>query len=191
MKKLIDPFRYFSGGATLAAGSAGMLLMVFLALWSGATFRGVVSQGFGDLAFWRLLLQQVAGWGVFSLLLYGAALLFSRSKIRAVDIFGNQALARVPFLLILIGSMVFPVLRMTKEMMSLAQEEILANVDLAGLTLFGFFALAVLVWFFWWSYRGFVVAANLRGGKAVAIYIVCYLLAEAAAGWCTAAIASW
>ena len=109
MKKLIDPFRYFSGGATLAAGSAGMLLMVFLALWSGATFRGVVSQGFGDLAFWRLLLQQVAGWGVFSLLLYGAALLFSRSKIRAVDIFGNQALARVPFLLILIGSMVFPV----------------------------------------------------------------------------------
>ncbi len=43
MKKLIDPLTNFSGGATFAAGGAGMLLMAFLALWSGSTFRGVVS----------------------------------------------------------------------------------------------------------------------------------------------------
>lgn len=191
MKKLIDPFKFFSGETTLMVGIVGLLLMASLALWSGATFRGVVSLGFGELALWQLLLQLIAGWGILSFVLYAAALFFSRSKIRVVDIFGNQALARVPFLLLLIGSMVFPVHQTAEQLLTLTQEEVLANVDLVGLTLFGFFSLAVLVWFFWWSYRGFAVAANLRGGKAVGIYIICYLLAEAGAGWCTGTIASW
>lgn len=191
MKKLIDPFRYFSGGTTFVVGAAGMLLISFLARWSGSTFRGVVSQGLGDLAFWQLLLQQIAGWGVFSLLLYGAGLLFSRSKIRALDIFGNQALARVPLLLILLGSMLSPIRQMTEAMLTITPQEMLESVDMVGLTIFGFFSIAVLVWFFWWSYRGFAVAANLGGGKTVAIYIVCYLLAEAGAGWCTRTIGMW
>lgn len=191
MKKLIDPFRYFSGGRTFAVGVAGMLMISLLARWSGTTFRGVVSQGLGDLAFWQLLLQQIAGWGVFSLLLYGAGLFFSRSKIRALDVFGNQALARVPLLLILLGGMFSPIRQMTEAMLTTTPQEALENMDLVGLTIFGCFSLAVLVWFFWWSYRGFAVAANLRGGKAAAIYIVCYLLAEAGAGWCTHAIVMW
>ncbi len=108
-----------------------------------------------------------------------------------MDVLGNQALARVPLILLLLGTRVFPVRRLTEQILTMTPEEVLANVDLVGLTVFGLFSLAVLVWFFWWSFRGFAVAANLRGGRAVAIYIVCYLLAEGVAGWCTLMITGW
>lgn len=199
MKKLIDPFKYFSGGATLAAGVAGMLVMVVLARLFGATFRGVVSEGIGTLSYWQLALQQAAGWGVFSLLLYVAARLFSRSKIRAVDVFGYQALARIPFVFVLLGS-ALPTIRQAmegmmaltpEELMTQSPDELVTSAILLVITIFGLFSLLMLVWFFWWSYRGFATAANLKGGKAAAIYVGCYLLAEAGAGWCTASIASW
>ena len=44
-----------------------------------------------------------------------------------------------------------------------------------------FFALVVLfvlVWYFVWTYNGYVVSTNLRKGRAAVSFIVCYILAE-------------
>lgn len=190
MKKLINPFNYLSGEKTLAIGVAGLLVMALTAWYYGDVFRGVVSSGYGDLAFWQLVLQQLAGWGIFASLLYLAARLLSTSKIRAVDIYGNQLFARIPFLIILLGGAIPVIKSLTTEMETMTALEITA-MDITPVLLFGFLALAVLIWFFVWSYQGFSVAANLRGGKAAAAYIVSYLLAEVAASWCTATIAGW
>ena len=190
MKKLIYPFRYFSGEKTLVAGLVLMMVATILARIAGTTFRGVVSQGIDSLSFGQLLLQWLVGWLVLSALLYAAARIFSRTRTRIVDLVGNQAWARLPLLFILLGGML-PAVRRTIDAMECMAPNEMMQLDLTWVTIYGFFAVVMLVWFLWWSYCGFAVATNLRRGKGIAIYIVCYLLAEVAATWMTNAIARW
>ena len=173
MKKLIFPFRYYSGEKTLVAGLVLMVLSTVLASVAGTTFRGVVSQGIGTLGFGLLL-----------------ARIFSHTRTRIIDLVGNQAWARLPLLFMLLGGML-PVVRRTIDTMAGMTPTDMMQLDLMWVTIYGFFALVMLVWFLWWSYCGFAVATNLRGGKGVAIYIVCYILAEVVATWMTQMIAQW
>lgn len=193
MKKFIDPFTYFSGGTTLAIGAVIMACMAIVAGVSGQTFRGILSYDIGACSYPRLALQLLSGWAVFSALLYGAACWFSPSHIRIIDIAGNQALAKLPSLILLVGSALYPIentLADLERIQTLSVSELATFTPPIGLLLFGLAALALIVWFFAWSWRGFSIAANLRGGRAAGIYIGCYLAAEALASWCTHILAT-
>ncbi len=190
MKKICDPFTYYSGGVTLAAGLVAMAVMVAVAWMTGQTFRGVISIGLGDLPLWRLGLQRLAGWAVLSVVLYGAAAWFSASRVRVIDVAGNQALALLPFAVLLLLGLI-PGLGIPEELKLQLQQGISDPTLLqptAGLLVFGIVSVIMLVWFFIWSWRGFSVAANLRGAKAAGIYICAFLVAEVVAGLCTAAL---
>lgn len=192
MKKLLDPFTYFSGGTTLSVGLLVMAGMVAIAGATGQTFRGVISLGIGDLSYLHLAGQLLAGWGIFSALLYGAGRLFSKSRIRIVDIAGNQALAKLPWLILLLCSPIYPTEQIAGDVDRLQNTNLLelsSFVPSTALLIYATIALILLVWFFAWSWRGFSIAANLRGRRAVGLYICCYLLAEALAGWCTHTLA--
>ena len=178
MRKLRNPFVYLSGETTATVGAVAFLATLAIAGWGDEIFRGVVSMGYGDSSFWRLLVQGIVAWGLFASLLYGAARIASKSKIRAIDLYGNQFFARILFLpLWIIGGI--PTFR---EMLSQLAERLPAQPPISELllpTAFGVLVLLLLAGFFLWSYRGFSVAANLQGGKSVAIYIGCYVAAEA------------
>lgn len=192
MKKLLNPFVWYSGEKTLAAGAVGLLASVLVARWGGVTFRGVVSSGYGALSVGQLLGQAVAGWLALSALLYGAARIFSKSRVRAVDLFGNQLFARLAMLPVVCLAALPGIRRATERLAAMAPEQVApVTPELLPMLAFGLAALALLVGFFAWSWSGFSVAANLRGGKAAGVYVVCYLLAEVLAGWCTSAIAGW
>ena len=180
MKKLLNPFVYYSGGTTLCVGIVIMAAMVGIAGFTGQTFRGILSYGIGDYPYWRLALHLFGGWAIFSLLLYAAARAFSPSRVRMVDIAGNQALAKLPGLLMVICCAIFAkqIIAETEQIM---HGEVAAPS--ASLIFTGVVGLVVLVWFFAWSYNGFSIAANMRGRRAIGIYIVCYLLAETLSGF--------
>lgn len=94
--------------------------------------------------------------------------------------------------MLLICSLFCPIEKMIgglTEIQSLSLYEINHYTPSVGLILYSVVALLMTVWFFLWSYRGFAVAANLRGWRAAGSYIGCFLLAEALAGWCTSALA--
>lgn len=193
MKKLLNPFTYFSGGTTLVIGFVVMICMTAVAGISDQTFRGIISYGIGELSYPRLALQLLAGWAVFSALLYGAARWFSPSHIRIIDIAGNQALAKLPSLVLLVCSALYPIgntLAEVERLQTMTVRELATFTPPIGLLLFGLTALALIVWFFAWSWRGFSIAANLRGKRAVGIYIGCYLVAEALTSWCTYMLAT-
>ncbi len=192
MKKLLDPFTYFSGGTTLSIGLLVMAGMVAIAGATDQTFRGVISLGIGDLSYLSLAAQLLAGWGIFSGLLYGAGRWFSKSRIRIVDIAGNQALAKLPWFFLLLCSPIYPPEQITSDVERLQNTNLLelsSFVPSTALFVYTTIALILLVWFFAWSWRGFSIAANLRGGRAVGLYICCYLLSEVLAGWCTHTLA--
>lgn len=190
MKKVLNPFVYLSGEKTLAAGLLGAFATLLAARWGGVTFRGVISSGYGALTLGQLTLQLLAGWVLFAGLLYAASLFWSTSRVRAVDLFGNQLFARIAFLPMTLAAALPPMRRLADELLAVAPLELnVASLNLPLLLCMALVALLSVVWFFAWSWQGFSVAANLRGGKAVAIFVGCYLLAELAAGWCTATIA--
>lgn len=188
MKKFLNPFVYYSGGATLTAGMIIMAAMVAVAGATGQTFRGIFSFGIGELAWWRLAVQLLAGWLIFSGVLYGAARLFSPSQIRLIDIAGNQALAKLPGLLMMLTILLYSPQRLLDEISVVLQNDTAAlqhYTPSAGVLLTGVIGIVVLIWFFVWSYRGFAIAANLHGKKGAFVYIGSYLIAELLASGCT------
>ena len=184
MKKLLNPFVYFSGGTTLCAGLVIMAAMAVIATLTGQTFRGILSLGIGDYPLWRLSLHLVGGWVIFSLLLYAAARAFSSSKVRFIDIAGNQALAKLPGLLMLICGAFFmdQVLDEVNTLIATQGQNMQVSPS-PSLLFLGIVGLIVIIWFFAWSWKGFSIAANMRGCRAIGIYIVCYLFAEVLSGF--------
>ncbi len=189
MKKILNPFDFLAGEKTLAWGIVGWAATLAAAWAGGESFRGVISSGYAEMPLWKLALQSLAGWAVFSTLLYGAAVLFSRSTVRMIDIFGNQLFARIALLLLfLLGAL--PAMReVSMQVIAGGNAPEVIQEHMVQLMLFGWSALAVAVFFFVWSWMGFSVAANLSGWKGGSIYIVCYLLAEVISSWLTAALA--
>ncbi|MDE5815419.1 MAG: hypothetical protein K2H42_03900, partial [Alistipes sp.] len=116
MKKILNPFTYFSGGTTLSVGAVIMAVMIVTAHLTGQTFRGVISIGIGHLSYLRLTLQLLASWAVFSALLYSVGRWLSPSHIRLIDIAGNQALAKLPFGVLLICCWFYPIENMMSEL---------------------------------------------------------------------------
>ena len=186
MKKLLNPFVYYSGGITLAVGLIGMAAMVAAAYATGQTFRSIISLGVGERSWLQLAGHLFVGWLLFSAILYGAARLFSPSRIRIIDIAGNQALAKLPGLPLLLATAAIsdPLFDNPAQFEQLSIAEMMAHVLSVKIILASIAAMALLVWFFCWSWLGFSIAANLRGGKSVGIYIGCYLLAEVLAAFC-------
>ena len=181
MKKFLNPFVYYSGGKTLALGLIGMAAMVWIAGATGQTFRGLISFGIGEPPWWQLALHLTAGWALFSALLYAAARILSSSHIRLIDIAGNQALAKLPNILLLLSALLYSpqqILHDADVLEQMSVKELLTYTPPIGMLVSGIIAVAVLVWFFVWSWKGFAIAANLHDKRAVISYIGCYALTE-------------
>ncbi|MEG2064757.1 MAG: hypothetical protein RSB23_04750 [Alistipes sp.] len=178
MKKLINPFVYLAGEKTIIIGLIILILSALFSWQLGTTCRGIVSTGYAELPLWKCFVQQLIIWCVFGSLLYLAARLLSKSKIRAIDIYGNNLFARLPFLLLVLLSALPAVRSFTLAALTQTGAEMATMGISPAVLIFSVAALIALVWFFAWSYMGFAVAANLRGARAAGAFIGCYLLAE-------------
>ena len=179
MKKFVNPFDYIAGWASLLAGAAVMVVTAVTASLTGQSFDGFMHIAFAQTGILESLVQQMVSWLIFASLLYGAALAASRSSVRALDIYGTNLFARIPILPMLAAA---PILGLDLGRLSepSAIDEIMANPVPA--TIYGTIVLALAVCFYWWSYKAFSVSANMKGAKAVMIFIACYIVTEIATG---------
>ena len=103
---LFNPFHYIAGGRALGIG---LIVMLIASLAGAATkfhFDGVIDLHLGTQApTWVFVSENLINWLVMGVLLSCAGRLISRSRIRPLDVFGTQALARTPM-----GIMLFCVL---------------------------------------------------------------------------------
>ena len=95
MNRILNPFEYLSTGKALGWGLAGTLFSICLLT--------AVSWPVGDdlSKIVTILSSNLLLWIPLSLLLYVLALLFSPSRIRAVDIFATNLFAMLPTIVIL------------------------------------------------------------------------------------------
>jgi hypothetical protein len=198
---LFNPFQYVAGWPALLIGLAVMLAAGALAAVGGGRFDGTLD--FHQLLPgmqsppWAFLVDAAAAWLPLSCMLWLGGRLVARSRFRAVDVFGTQALARFPTLLTAVACLPPGVRRYTQYLLALTREALNSlapgaaqtvpeapPVDVGALDAVAFVAcmvavLVALVWMVALMYRAFAVSCNVRGGKAVAVFVVALVLAEA------------
>jgi len=180
MNKLLNPFRYIAGWESLAAGVIVLLLTSVIGYFSHIHFPDLISvkTNYG-LPFSVLLAQGVSNWLLFSIFIYIAALIFSSSKVRAVDIFGTQSLARFPYIFAALtgfsgafnkfGNYLMWTALHTGEPVQITTGEIALAISLMLITLL------LTAWMITLMFNAFKVSANLKGAKLIVPFIVSFI----------------
>ncbi len=179
---LFNPFHFLAGGQALAWG----LACIVLTAWVGGIYdyrsTGVISfQLTAPAPLWHAIVQGLMAWIIPCVLLYIGGCLISRSRPRSIDVFGTQALARAPALLMAL-LVVSPPLRGLIPSLIAQGTSPPSLAQLALLVSFGLAAVLLLVWMVLLMYRAFAVSCNVAGGRAIAVFIAAIALGEVAAG---------
>lgn len=193
MKKLLNPFRYL---AMRQIGCWGVAMMIMTAIYcwllplkmTSLTQVAIVLE---QPRLWQSTVEQLAVWLIFTIVLFIIGKLFSTSQVRLQDVAAYNLFARLPFDVMLLMYTV-PEVKSVMFKMQLLGEAIVsgANPDLSTVTqymstilLVSLVSLLFSVWYFYWGYKGFAEATNIRNGKGVALFIVGFLIAYVASGY--------
>ena len=179
---LFNPFHFLAGGQALAWGLTCIVLTAWLGGIFDFRFTGVISfQRTAPAPLWHAIAQGLMAWAIPSILLYVGGRLISRSRVRPIDVFGTQALARAPGLLIAL-IVVSPLFRDLTTSLIAQGISHLSIAQLALLSSVGIVLILLLVWMVLLMYRAFGVSCNVAGGRAIAVFIAAIALGEVATG---------
>jgi hypothetical protein len=166
---LLNPFRYIAGGKSLLYGFLAMFFATWLGTWNNVHFDGVIDVHVGaKLPFWCFYMESLLSWFVFSIILYFTGLIISSSKIRIIDIFGTQSLAKAPLILVSLICF-FPMFHF--------QFHGLPKIDF-WLVLFALICIFFTIWIIMLMYNAFSISANVKESKAIIAFIIALVLAE-------------
>ena len=178
---MFNPFIRIAGTRSLAIGLVGIVAAGLAAAGAGIRFDGLLDLHAGnEVALWVPVVDGLVNWVVFTLLLLLVALLFSRSAVRLVDIAGTQAMARIP-LLPLAAICNLPWIRDAFEGVVWALiHGALPGLPWAALAVGILATLAgLVVWMVALMWKAFSISCNMKGGRAIALFILAVLIAEA------------
>jgi len=185
MNKFFNPFRYIAGLRSLLAGIVILLLTAVTGYFSHTHFPDLISIKLSPaFPLWYFVVQVFTNWLVISVVLYLLALIFSSSSVRIVDIFGTQAVARFPYLLAALTGLFGALSKFGKYIMYV-QFHRGEPVDISsGEVAFAVFLMLLSLLFSIWTiilmYNAFRVSANVKGGKAVVLFITAFIISMVA-----------
>ncbi|MXX39885.1 MAG: hypothetical protein F4Y91_10155 [Gemmatimonadetes bacterium] len=179
---LFNPFHFLAGGQALAWGLACIALTAWLGGIFDFRFTGVISfQRTAPAPLWHAIAQGFMAWAIPSALLYIGGRLISRSRVRPIDVFGTQALARAPWLLIALIAVSPPFRSITAKLLTEPFLD-LSAWGVAFISLVALVLILLLVWTVFLMYRAFAVSCNVASGRAIAVFIAAIAIGEIATG---------
>lgn len=182
MDRLFNPFRYIAGTKSLVWGLIFIISEIVLLYGNGYVMDGYVhiTQKPDGMLLWQAALVHVVMWLLPALLLYCCGLVMSHSKIRVVDILGTTAFAQLLLLPIIVPMLIPAVADMLKTVADAALDpafvSIIDTLPVVPLLLFAVWSLVWLILFYVWNYNAFSTSCNVRGAKAITVYIVVSLV---------------
>lgn len=185
---LFHPFIRIAGGTSLFLGLASIVLAGLIGATQGLHFDGVLDVHIGRVAPWWLFVAEgLIDWLCPALLLLVAGFFLSKTAFRSIDLIGTQALARWPMQLIALVCLAPGFHRfsaaLVKSLVGLKPGQVPQfppfGADGAVFALVTLLMLACTVWMVALMWKSFSHCCNVRGGKAVAVFVIALLLAEA------------
>ena len=157
IKKFINPFEYIAGVNSLGLGILILLLTSVIGYFSNTHFPDLIS-----------------------VKVYLAAIIFSKSSIRLIDIFGTQALARSPYLFAsLVGfsnSMNTFGRYLVWTYMKQGEPVDITTFQIIIALMLTVFVILLTIWLIILMFNAFKVSANLKGIKLSIIFIVVLII---------------
>jgi hypothetical protein len=183
---LFSPFHRIAGGASLGLGLAGILVAALIGSVQGLHFDGVLDVHVGFRApWWVFVAEGLINWVCLAGVLLGAGRMLSGTAFRAIDLLGTQALARWPMVITALACLAPGFHRysaaLVKSLANLkpgAVPMLPGGVDAVVFGLVTVVMLACTVWMVALMWKSFSHCCNVRGGRAVAFFVVGLLVAE-------------
>lgn len=177
---LFNPFYYVAGVKALIIGMLVLVLTGVFAFWSKVRFDGLLDfhMALPPVPLWINIAEQLLAWLLLGAILWLAGKIISKSRPRVIDVFGTQALARLPYLFVSLTTLAPGTSRIAHELatgrVSLGQ----LSADMAAFLLVVVFGLVMLVWMIVLMYRAFAVSCNVSGKTAISIFSVALIAGE-------------
>ncbi|MFC1736221.1 hypothetical protein ACFL1X_08890 [Candidatus Hydrogenedentota bacterium] len=179
---LFNPFHYIAGGKALVIGLVVILLTGLIGSFSNTHFDGVLDIHTGLPApTWVFLMEGLVDWLSLGIPLCVVALIFTKSKVRLLDVFGTQALARFPMIVNALLSLLPGFQRQIAQLPRMGPQFSPSDIVPMDMAVFAFVllcSLTMLVWMVALMYRAYAVSCNIRGGKRVVLFIAALLVGE-------------
>ncbi len=162
-KLLFNPFTRIAGTKSLIVGLIALLITSFLAYLTGTHFYGFYIINAKNSDFWVYLVENISNWLFISVFLFVSGLIFSKSKIRAIDIFGTTLLSMIPLIIV-------PVVRLIPGLQTFATQSFARYA-------FGLVSIIAVIWTISLLFNAYKVSSNLKNEKLIISFIVCLVLA--------------
>jgi hypothetical protein len=179
--KILNPFIFIAGLTSLFAGIVVLTATAVTGYFSKTHFPDIISVKIGaDFSIWYYIIQSFSNWIVLSLILYLAAIIYSKSSVRAIDIFGTQAIARFPYLLAAFTGFSDSIDKLGKYFMW-NYLQIGAPVNLSALTVITaivllIFTAVLTIWLVILMYNAFKVSSNIKGTNSIVLFIIVFII---------------
>lgn len=174
-EKLINPFRYLSLRQALCWGIVALISISLYCWKTEITLESLTQISFVGGTLCASIFRQVAMWLFFSALLFVSGLIFSHSKVRFVDVASFTLFARIPYDVMMLLFLI-PSIRNAMEVVS-ARDFAAIGSNVTGLIVYSVVAVFFLAWFFTWCYKAFAEATNLKNGRGIWIFALCFAVA--------------
>lgn len=180
---LFNPFFYLAGGKALGIGLLVILAAGLLGAYSNTHFDGVLDTHTGaHVPLLLFVAEGIIDWLCMAVVLVGLGIICSRKSFRALDVFGTQALARWPTLLLGLLMMPDAIRRFGEQILDWATHPgAKLAINMSDAVVFAIVIIASIPLFFWMiflMYKSFSVSCNLAGVKGVCTFAAGLIGAE-------------
>jgi len=181
---LFDPFVYVAGGRSLIIGIVAIVIAGYLGSLSRTHFDGVLDMHTGlGMPTWVFLLEGIVDWLSLGLVLFIAGKLVTKTSFRARDLFGTQAMARWPTVLIAAVALAPGYQRfvwaLARQLARAGPPVALSAGDIASFVPAMLVIVLALIWMVVLMYRSYSICCNVRGLAAAVSFVIGLLVAEA------------
>jgi hypothetical protein len=188
---LFNPFFYIAGVKALGLGLAAIFLAGLVGSWGHTHFDGVLDTHVGASApLWFFLAEGIIDWLCLGVVLWVCGKIISSSAFRAVDLLGTQALARWPAFIISVIALPKAFQRFGRELLEQLKQGKF-QVNTADAVIFLGIVIAMIPFLCWMvalMYKSFSVSCNVKGGKAIGMFIAGLVVAEILSKLCLALV---
>jgi hypothetical protein len=175
LKLLFNPFERIAGWPALFWGFGSIVLATFLSFYTQFHCHGLLHYGPApNNTFLCYAVEHLVIWLTPAVLFYVGGLIFSTSKIRAVDVFGTTAFASIPLVFTVLFFMLPPLQKMT-DLLSRADLQsllLMEQIHLLAGALFALFGLIFVIWMLIWFFHALRVSCNLKSHKLWTVFCI-------------------
>lgn len=180
---IFKPFQYIAGGKALLFGVVIIAAASIIASFSNSHFDGVLDFHTGVSApLWILIAEPFSAWLVLSIFLTISGLILSKSRIRIIDVFGTQALARFPTVITALASLL-PGNKQFIDKLTATPSAFTALIsqypfEFVQVIVTSLIAIVMIIWMVILMYFAFSISCNIQKTKAIVTFIFVLILSE-------------